>query len=136
MPFSSCCLDVGALYFFLCEAANLQRLFLASHVLQGKMRSVQAPGFKGPQEMEVVRHQCSSWDLMYCKAGEEIEALQDMRTSLSLANPCCTSAGMHCCSREEGVGKASLKAGVKEQHGTMRDHTCSHLPFAVKFFMA
>lgn len=43
---------------------------------------------KGAKEMKVMRHQCSSWDLMHCKAGEEIEALQDMRTNLSLANPC------------------------------------------------
>lgn len=47
---------------------------------------------KGPEESEVVRPRFSSQDPLYWKAGEEVKALQDVRTNLVLANPCCSCA--------------------------------------------
>lgn len=47
---------------------------------------------KGPEEGKVVRPRFSSQDPLYWKAGEEVKALQDMRTNLVLANPCCSCA--------------------------------------------
>lgn len=139
--FSSLCLEGGALCFFLHEAANLQRQFLASCVPQDAQGTF-FHGFEGPEEMEMVRHQFSSLDPMYCKRRrEEIEALQDMRTNMSLANPCCTSAveSLPCTAVTKGQKQArdpSLKSGVREQHGTVRDDMFSHLPFVGKLFKA